>query len=132
LRQKKFGHFRRHSEDREANSLNHSSRGRRPRSSVKTILRPVRANQIMSPSVPYAAIVTYLKRSHHFFDQRASTIAVANYSEKSLGIPITHPPKLGMQFHHNRRYGGSRSRAMQSYEKISDSKSVGNSQEGFV
>jgi hypothetical protein len=86
----------------------------------------------MSPSVPYAAIVTYLKRSHHFFDQRASTIAVANYSEKSLGLPITHPPKLGMQFQHNRRCGGSRSRAMQSHEEISDSEGAGSSQEGFV
>ena len=86
----------------------------------------------MSPSVPYAAIVTYLKRSPHFFDQRASTMAIAKHSGKSLGIPITHPPKLGMQFHHNRRRGGSRSCAMQSHEEISDSEGVGNSQEGFV
>lgn len=59
-------------------------------------------------------------------------MATANYSEKSLGLPITHPPKLGMQFHHNRRCGGSRSRAMQSHEEIADSEGVGNSQEGFV
>ena len=42
---KKFGNFRRHHRHHQANSLNHSSRGQRPRSSVKTILRPVRANQ---------------------------------------------------------------------------------------
>jgi hypothetical protein len=65
---KKFENFRRHCEHRQANGLNHSSRGQRPRSSIKTILGPVRANQIMSPSVPYAAIVTYLIRSNHFFD----------------------------------------------------------------
>ena len=51
-------------------------------------------------------------------------MATANYSEKSLGLPITHPPKLGMQFHHNRRCGGSRSRAMQSHEEIADSEAV--------
>jgi hypothetical protein len=124
LRQKISENFRRHCGHRQANGLNHLSRGQRPRSSIKAILGPVRANQIMSPSVPYAAIVTYLKRSYHFFDQRASTVATANYSEKSLGLPITHPPKLGMQFHHNRRYGRSRSRAMQSHEEISDSEGV--------
>ena len=49
-------------------------------------------------------------------------MATANYSEKSLGLPITHPPKFGMQFHHNRRYGGSRSRAMQSPKKFPTAK----------
>lgn len=54
------------------------------------------------------------------------------YSEETLALPITHPPKFGMQFHHNRRYGASRSRPKQSHEEISDSEGVGNSQEGFV
>ena len=129
---KKFENFRWHCEHRQANGLNHYSRGQRTRSSIKTILGPVRANQIMSPSVPYAAIVTYLKRSHYFFDQRAPTMAIANYSEKSLGLPITHPPKLGMQFHHDRRCSGPRSRALQSDEEIFNSEGVGNSQEGFA
>ena len=86
----------------------------------------------MSPSDAYAAIVTCFECSHHFFDQRASTMATRNIRERSMGLPITNPPKPGMQFNHDRRRGGSRSRSMQSHEEISDSEGVGNSQEGFV
>ena len=80
----------------------------------------------------YATIVTRLECPHHFFHQRASTVAHIEDSRTSLGISITHPPKLGMQFNYKRRCGRSRSRAMQSHEEISDSEGVGNSEEGFV
>ena len=84
-----FENFRRHCEHRQANGLNHSSRGQRPRSSIKTILGPVRANQIMSPSVPYAAIVTYPYPLTSFFRLKSVNHGYRQLFGKEFG-PTNH------------------------------------------
>ena len=74
------------SEHREANGLNHSSRGQRPRSSIETILRPVRANQIMSPSVQHMPQSLHILSAHIILSTKERQPSlIANYSRTEYG-----------------------------------------------
>ena len=65
--------------------------GKRPRFTLENNFRPLMANRIMQPFAGYAAIVTYLERSHHFLDQGATAVANNQHPRTGMGVSIAHP-----------------------------------------